>query len=124
MDFPIGSPALDSSRTLSQSGADAYWWVIMGFALAVAIVACVGLAARVFKARRRHFWCASAEREVEVSFVEVGLPGFRRPVAVRGCSMFDPPTEVTCRRDCLDRDVRVKLPMTPLFEPSVGPQDR
>jgi len=95
----------------------------VGFVLAVTIVASVGLAARAFIARRR-FWCASAEREVEVSFVESGLPGFRQPVAVRSCSMFDPPTEVTCKRDCLDRDVRVKLPMTPLFEHSVGAQDR
>lgn len=115
MDFPIGSPTLDSGRALGQSAADAFGWVLVGFALAVAIVAVAGLAAGVFVTRRR-FWCASAEREVEVSFVEAGLPGFRRPVAVRSCSMFDPPTEVTCRRDCLDRDVRVKLPMTPLFD--------
>jgi hypothetical protein len=123
MNFPIGSLPLDSSRALSQSAADAYGWVIVGFALAAAVVAAVGLAARAFVARR-HFWCASAEREVEVRFVEAGLPGFRRPVAVRTCSMFDPPTEVTCRRDCLNRDVRVKLPMTPLFEHSVSAEDR
>jgi hypothetical protein len=113
MDFPIGSLALDSGRALSQSAADAYGWVLVGFALAVTIVAFVGIAAGVF-VTRRHFWCASAEREVEVSFGESGL--FRRPVAVRSCSMFDPSTEVTCRRDCLDRDVRVKLPMTSFFE--------
>lgn len=115
MDFPIGSLALDSGRALSQSAADAYGWVLVGFALAVTIVAFVGIAAGVFVARR-HFWCASAEREVEVSFGERGLPGFRRAVAVRSCSMFDPPTEVTCRRECLHRDVRVKLPMTSFFE--------
>jgi len=123
MNFPVGSRALDSSTALSQSATDAYGWVIVAFALAAAILAAAGLAARAFVARR-HFWCASAEREVEVRFLEAGLPGFRRPVAVRSCSMFDPPTEVTCRRDCLNRDVRVKLPMTPLFKHSVSAEDR
>jgi hypothetical protein len=123
MDFPIGSPGIGSSRVLSQSAADAYGWIIVGFVLAIAIVACVALAAGVFIIRR-HFWCASTEREVEVNFLETGFPGFRRPVAVRRCSMFDPSTEMTCSRDCLDRGVRVKLPMAPLFEHSVGEQDR
>lgn len=115
MNLPIGALALDSSRALSQSTVTAYGWLLVGFALAATMVAFVGLAAGAFVARRR-FWCAAAEREVEVSFVETGLPGFRRPVAVRSCSMFDPSTAVTCRRNCLDRDVRVKLPMTPWFD--------
>lgn len=113
MNVPIGSLAL-ASPALSQSAADTYGWILVAFALAVTIVAFAGLAAGAFVARR-HFWCASAGREVEVTFQENGLPGFRRPVAVRKCSMFDPPTEVTCRRDCLDRAVRMKLPMTSWF---------
>lgn len=36
--------------------------------------------------------------------------------------MFELATEVTCRRDCLDGDVRVNLPMARLFEHSVGKQ--
>jgi hypothetical protein len=115
MDFPIGAPTLFSDRTLGQSTVDAYGWILVAFALAVVIVALAGLATGVFVARRR-FWCASAEREVEVSFVETGLPGFRQPVAALSCSVFDQPRAVTCRRDCLNRDVRVKLPMTSLFE--------
>ena len=111
MDFPIGSPALFSGNTLSEGKADHYVWILAAFALTVVIVALAGLASGVFAARRR-FWCASAKREVEVSFRETGLPGFRRPMAVQSCSRFDRPTEVTCQRDCLDRDVRVKLPMT------------
>ena len=114
MDFPIGAPALFAGRTLGESTADASGWILAAFALAVSIVVLAGLAAGVSVARRR-FWCASAGRNVEVSFAETGLPGFRRPVAARSCSMFDPPTEVTCRRDCLDRNVRVKLPMTSLW---------
>lgn len=52
--------------------------------------------------RRRRFWCALSRREVEVEFEEWGLPGLRQPVAVRSCSVFDPPTAVTCGRRCLD----------------------
>lgn len=62
--------------------------------------------------RRRHFWCTRAQGEVEVEFEERGLIGFRRPVAVRSCSVFDPPTQVDCRRSCLAVGVRVRLPMT------------
>lgn len=58
--------------------------------------------------RRRHFWCAQSGREVEVELEEHGLPGFRRAVAVRSCSVFDPPTSVRCRRRCLD--VTFRLP--------------
>jgi hypothetical protein len=43
-------------------------------------------------ARRRRFWCPLHRREVEVEFDERGLPGFRRQVAVKSCSVFDPPT--------------------------------
>lgn len=115
MSFPIGASALVSGRTVSQSTAEAYGWILVVFALAVVIVALAGLGGEIFVARRR-FWCASAEREVEVSFVETGLPGFRRPVATLRCSKFEQPTAVTCGRDCLDREVSVTLPMTSLFE--------
>jgi hypothetical protein len=115
MDFPIGSPALGFDSPLSQSGADADGWILVAFVLAVAIVAVAGLSTGVFAARRR-FWCASAGRDVEVTTLETGLSGFRRPVAILGCSVFDRPTEVTCGRGCLDRDARVKLPLPSLFE--------
>ncbi|HET7876933.1 MAG TPA: hypothetical protein VFN71_15525 [Methylomirabilota bacterium] len=52
------------------------------------------------------FWCPQANREVEVEFEYRGLPGLRRPVAVRRCSVFDPPTAVQCRRQCLDGEFR------------------
>jgi len=56
--------------------------------------------------RRRHFWCALERREVEVEFEERGLPGFRRQLAVRSCSVFDPPTAVACGRRCLESAYR------------------
>lgn len=54
MGLPIGSPALDSSRLLSQSAADGSGGVIVGFAVAVVILGCVGLVVRALEARR-HF---------------------------------------------------------------------
>ena len=70
--------------------------------------------------RRRHFWCRRAQGEVEVEFEERGLAGFRRAVAVRSCSLFDPPTDVRCGRSCLTQEVRLRLPMT-LPRPWRGP---
>ena len=112
MDFPIGSPAFGFHTPLSQGETNAYGWVLVIFALAVVVVALVGLSREVSSARRR-FWCASAAREVEVSFLE---EGFRRPVVVLGCSMFTPPTAMTCQRGCLDQESRVKVPRKSLFE--------
>ena len=51
--------------------------------------------------RRRHFWCALSEREVEVEFEEHGFPGFRS-AAVRSCSAFEPAAAVVCDRRCED----------------------
>ena len=53
---------------------------------------------------RRSFWCALTRREVE--FQARGLPGVRRLVAVKGCSVFDPPEAVACARHCLDATFR------------------
>lgn len=50
MGFPIGAPAVDSSRLLSQTAADGSGWAIVGFVLAVVLLACVGLVARAFAA--------------------------------------------------------------------------
>lgn len=55
---------------------------------------------------RRCFWCAQARRDVEVEFEESGLPGFRRALAVRRCSVFDPASAVRCKRRCLDSAFR------------------
>lgn len=66
--------------------------------------------------RRRRFWCLASRREVEVEMEEVGVPGFRRAVAVRSCTAFDPATAVTCRRKCLEVDYRrVCEPVLPTY---------
>jgi len=48
------------------------------------------------------FWCALAERDVEVEFVTEGIPVLRTPNGVKSCSAFDPQTAVACHRRCLD----------------------
>ncbi|MBI2561731.1 MAG: hypothetical protein HYW08_04890 [candidate division NC10 bacterium] len=44
------------------------------------------------------FWCALAERDVEVEFVR----GSGGPCGVKSCSVFAPQTAVSCHRRCLD----------------------
>jgi hypothetical protein len=85
-----------------QGLSDALAWGMLGAMLF--LVPLVALFSRV--TRRRRFWCALSRRDVEVEFEESGLPGLRRPVAVKSCSIFDPPTAVECRRRCLDSDFR------------------
>jgi nucleotide-binding universal stress UspA family protein len=51
---------------------------------------------------RRGFWCAARRRDVEVEFVERGIPGFPTSVAVTRCSAFEPPTAIDCQRRCAD----------------------
>ncbi len=58
------------------------------------------------KTRWRRFWCAEAQREVEVVFEQRGLPGFRWAAAVKSCPVFDPDTAVACQRRCLDTQFR------------------
>jgi nucleotide-binding universal stress UspA family protein len=55
---------------------------------------------------RRHFWCAWSRRDVEVEFVEHGLPGLPYSVSIRACTAFEPPTAVQCHRRCVDSTFR------------------
>jgi hypothetical protein len=110
MDWLGAGPSEGSEGMLVQSIADAVGWGLVYLALVLAILL-VLLVERV--CRRRRFWCAQVGREVEVEFEEAGLPGFRHPVAVRGCTEFDPPTAVACNRRCLDANLRARLPMRP-----------
>jgi len=113
MDWPMGPGGGELHQAWTQSAADSLGWGILAWAMVVTgvVLLMVVMVPRVL--RRRRFWCAEAEREVEVEFVEEGLMGFRRPVAVRTCSVFEPATAVQCRRRYLNRDVRVRLPMIP-----------
>jgi hypothetical protein len=87
------------------------WGVLIWAAVALTLVVLL-LPIATRAVRRRRFWCDRVEGEVDVEFEEHGLIGFRRAVAVRSCSVFDPPTGVSCRRSCLGHDVRARLPMT------------
>jgi hypothetical protein len=111
MDWPIASPGWDVQETWV-STVNLFGWGVLIWAGIVATLALVLLPIVSRTVRRRHFWCSRAQGEVEVEFEEQGIFGFRRAVAVRSCSLFDPPTQVQCRRSCLHRDVRVRLPMT------------
>jgi nucleotide-binding universal stress UspA family protein len=63
----------------------------------------------------RHFWCGLSGRDVEVEFVERGLPGIRWDRTVRSCTAFDPPTAVECHRRCVDAGFRQQwAPALPL----------
>jgi heme exporter protein D len=111
MDWPIASPGWDVEVAWVDRVNVVGWGLLIWAGVATILaVLLVPIATEVV--RRRRFWCARAQREVEVEFQERGLVGFRRAVAVLSCSVFDPPAEVRCRRACLDRDVRIRLPMT------------
>ena len=95
-----------------QNAADGVWWVLLIWALLTLGVLLLTQLVVEPVLRRRHFVCAEAGREVEVEFEEWGVAGLRRAMAVRSCSVFDPPSAVQCRRACLNRDVRVQLPLS------------
>lgn len=111
MDWPIASPGWDLQEAWVESASMVGWVVLMWSGVA-AVLAVLLLPISTGAVRRRRFWCARANGEVEVEFEERGIIGFRRAVAVLSCTVFDPPTRVHCRRSCLNRDVRVRLPMT------------
>lgn len=99
---PPGSLGAGFDQAWTQGFTDVLAWGLVGALLFLFPLVVVFSRAT----RRRRFWCAYSRREVEVEFEEHGLPGFRRAVAVRSCSVFDPATAVRCRRRCLDTDFR------------------
>ena len=111
MDWPIASPGWDVQVAWVERASMLGWGLLIWAGVAATLVVLV-LPIALDVVRRRRFWCLRAQREVEVEFEEHGLIGFRRAVAVRSCSVFDPPTEVGCQRSCLDRDARALTPMT------------
>lgn len=111
MESVIATQGLELQQAWAELGSALSWAVVVWCAVAtIFALLLLPIADRVI--RRRHFWCQRAGDQVEVEFEESGLPGFRRPVAVRSCSVFDPPTAVTCGRSCLACEVRMRLPMT------------
>lgn len=112
MDWPMLWTEWEAADVSVQNATDGVWWLLLIWALVV--VGMLLLTQLVVEPvlKRRHFVCAEAGREVEVEFEEWGLAGLRRAVTVRSCSVFDPPSAVQCRRACLNRDVRVQLPLS------------
>ena len=102
MELPIEWSKDPAAAMSVQSLCDALGWGML--AALFLVVPLAVLFARVI--RRRHFWCPQARREVEVEFMDEGLPGMRRSANVWSCSAFDPPTAVTCRRECADPEFR------------------
>ena len=102
MDWSRGWPVEQVREGWVQGLTDVFSW-----GLILAVLFLVPLLV-VFSSgiRRRQFYCAQSGREVEVEFEERGVPGFRCDVAVRSCSVFDPPTAVDCQRRCLNSDYR------------------
>jgi hypothetical protein len=100
----------DIQEAWVESVSNTLAWGISTWGAVVATV--VLLAMLAIRNKRRRFWCTGARREVEVAFEERGLPGFRK-TAVVSCSVFDPPTAVSCHRECLDPNWRVRVPIAP-----------
>lgn len=112
MEWPMLWTEWEAGDVWVQNAADGVWWVLLiwaaiGMAVLLLTQLVVGPALK-----RRRFVCRQAGREVEVEFEERGLAGLRRAVAVRSCSVFDPPSAVRCRRFCLSPDARVRLPLS------------
>jgi hypothetical protein len=101
VEIPIQWTRDEAAMVSVRNLCDALGWGMLAALLLV--VPLIVLFARVV--RRRRFWCSRAHREVEVEFVDQGLPGMRRSANVWSCTAFDPPTAVTCRRECVDPEV-------------------
>jgi len=113
MDWLAATPGSDPGALLVEAIATLFAWgsVVVGTLFLVLSVTAV-----MIVYRRRQLWCARAGRTAEVEFEEVGFPGRRRVVAVHSCSLFSPPTHVTCGRQCLAEENSVRRPLTPLPE--------
>jgi hypothetical protein len=60
--------------------------------------------------RRRRFWCALRNRDVEVEFETKAVLGFPRTAGVKRCSAFEEPDKVVCGRHCLESKFRRQWP--------------
>ena len=114
MDWPMATPGWDVADAGLQMAMDAFWakafwWGTLSVIVAFASLVILGAAA-ITRVVERRFWCAASQCQVDVAFVERGLPGFLRAVGVQRCSVFNPPTNVRCQRACLDPASRTSLP--------------
>ena len=123
MDLPLGAVGTDvQAQAWIESVTSAYGWVLLVWAVGAAVLL-LFMTVVFVPAVRRRFWCAGAQRDVEVEFEECGVPGRRRRIAVISCSTFDPPTKVQCDRACLmtpaDREAGgERMPLRPRRAPT------
>ncbi len=117
MDWTMEADGLAIQQAWAQSVAHLLGWGILAWAMVVATVLLLMLVTVRRVLRRRQFWCTEAQRTVEVEFVEEeGVFGLQRSVAVRSCSVFEPPMDVRCSRRCINSEVRMPLSAKPLSE--------
>lgn len=112
MDLAFGPDGGTVQEVWVRSVADVLGWTVLGWGVVFATAALLMLVLVTRVVRRRRFWCAGADRDVEVEFEERGLLGFRRRTLL-SCSAFECPGEITCRRQCLKSETRVRLPLDP-----------
>lgn len=103
MDGLLDSPMGDGGAVWVQGLADTFVMTQMIALIPLTLLLLVG--AWVWR-RRRQFWCADKQREVEVEFEMRGIPGFRHFTAVKRCSAFEPGAPIECRRRCIDSTYR------------------
>jgi len=85
--------------------------IVLAVGLALTLVLLAG--SRLFpgtRSRLTAFRCPFRERDVSVEFEETVWTG--EPVDVRRCTVFSPPTAVTCAKGCLHLE-RLPAPRTP-----------
>lgn len=111
MDWFAAAPPWDGPEALLVDALATLFAWASGFVAVLFLVLSVTAVMIVYRRRRR--WCVQAGRIADVEFEEVGWPGRRRAVAVHSCSLFSPPTHVTCDRRCLTEENSVQLPLTP-----------
>jgi hypothetical protein len=81
-------------------------------AVVLALVSRYGGMPGVTRRVRRAVWCPVRDRKTEVELVEEAWDGKR--VDVLECSVFDPPSAVSCEKPCLTLTRRRTLPAVPL----------
>ncbi len=111
MDWPAGYDGADI-RAWAESAASGYFWPLLVWAAAAAVLFLLAVLVTGFPVHRR-FWCEQAGREVDVAFEEAGPPRLRRFISVVSCTAFEPSTHVRCDRACLARDASCLVPRRP-----------
>lgn len=111
MDWLMLSTEWDGSQAWVQSATDGLGWGLLVWAAVAGTILILAPLAGATVFRRRRFWCDPAGAAVDVEFEEFALAGRRGAVAVRSCSVFDPPCDVRCSRSCLEPELRGRLAM-------------